>query len=202
MKNFYVYKESVKKLLTAAESNVEIAKRICGTVADIITVDGRYKMAIGAAVGASVQNIITPTVDDARYLIEYLKKNGGVATFMPLDTIIPKLDSEEIKRAVCENGAIGLAAELVQYASRYEQAVLNLLGNTLICDTIANATAIVKKFPNRFKTVTLDGDIISINGLITGGESQKRFGCYFEQEREKQTGTTCEVKQNLVERFS
>lgn len=179
MKKFDSYKESVKKLLTAAENDLEIAKRMCGTVADIITVDERYKIAIGAAVGASVHNVITPTVDDARYLIEYLKANGGVVTFMPLDTIIPKLDSEEIKRAKGENGAIGLAAELVQYDSCYEQAVLNLLGNTLICDTIANATTIVKKYSNRFKIVTLDGDIISVNGLITGGESQKRFAVYF-----------------------
>lgn len=185
MKNFYVYKESVKKLLTAAKNDAEIAKRICGTVADIITVDGRYKMAIGAAVGASVQNVITPTVDDARYLIEYLKKNGGVATFMPLDRIIPKLDSEEMKRAVGEVGAIGPAAELVQYDSCYKQAVLNLLGNTLVCDTIANATAIMKKYPSRFKIVTLDGDVISVNGLITGGESQKRFAVYFDSKREK-----------------
>ena len=183
MKIFDGYKESVKKLLTAAENDLEIAKHLCGTIADIITVDRRYKIAIGASVGASVQNVITPTVDDARYLIEYLKTNGGVVTFMPLDTIIPKLDSEEIKRAIGENGAIGLAAELVQYDLCYEQAVLNLLGNTLICDTIANATAIVKKYPNRFKIVTLDGDIIATNGLVTCGESQKRFGSYFADSR-------------------
>ncbi len=179
MKIFDSYKESVKKLLTAAQADPEFAKHLYGTIADSITVDEQYKIAIGAAVGASVHNVITPTVDDARYLIEYLKANGGVATFMPLDTIIPKLDSEEIKRAKDENGAIGLAAELVGYDSCYEQAVLNLLGNTLICDTIANATALVKKYHNRFKIVTLDGDIISVNGLITGGKSQKRFTVYF-----------------------
>lgn len=185
MKNFDGYKESVKKMLTAAQADPEFAKHLCGTIADIITVDEQYKIAIGAAVGASVQNVITPTVDDARVLIEYLKANGGVVTFIPLDTIIPKLDSEEIKRAKGENGAIGLAAELVQYDSCYEQAVLNLLGNTLICDTIANATAIVKKYSNRFKIVTLDGDILSVNGLITGGESQKRCSVYFDNKREK-----------------
>ncbi len=179
MKVFDSYKESVKKLLTAAESDLVFSKHLCGTIADVITVDERYKIAIGAAVGASVHNVITPTIDDARHLIEYLKTNGGIVTFMPLDTIIPKFDTEEIKRAIGENGAIGLAAELVQYDLRYERAVLNLLGNTLICDTIASATAIMKKYQNRFKIVTLDGDIISVNGLVTGGESQKRFAVYF-----------------------
>lgn len=183
MKKFDNYKESVKKLLTAAENDLGIAKHLCGTIADVVTVEKRYRVAIGAAVGVSVHNVITSTIDDARFLIDYLKKNGGVATFMPLDTIVPKENSEEVKRASKEVGAMGLATELVGYDSYYKKAVLHLLGNTLICDTIANAAAIVKKYPNCFKIVTLDGDIISVNGLITGGESQKRFGVYFVDKR-------------------
>lgn len=179
MKIFDGYKESVKKLLTAAENDWEIAKHLCGTIADIITVDTRYRLAIGAAVGVSVHNVITPTIDDARFLIEYLKKNGGVATFIPLDTIVPKEISEEAKWARKEVGALGLATKLVEYDSYYEKAVYNLLGNILICDTITNAVVVAKKYPNRFKIVTLDGDIIATNGMITGGESQKRFGVYF-----------------------
>ena len=73
MKIFDGYKESVKKLLTAAGSDLEFSKHLCGTIADIITVDTRYRLAIGAAVGVSVHNVITPTIDDARFLIEYLK---------------------------------------------------------------------------------------------------------------------------------
>lgn len=179
MKIFDGYKESVKKLLTAAETDLEFSKHLYGTIADIITVEKRHRVAIGAAVGTSVHNVITPTIDDAIFLIEYLKKNGGVATFIPLDTIVPKENSEEVTQAREEVGALGLATELVEYDTYYEKAVYNLLGNILICDTIQHATAIVKKHPNRFKIVTLDGDIIAVNGLITGGESQKRFGVYF-----------------------
>ena len=119
MKKFDGYKESVKKLLLAAETDLEFSKHLCGTIADVITVETK------------------------------------------------------------EFGALGLATELVEYNPYYEKAVYNLLGNILICDTIQHATAIVKKHPNRFKIVTLDGDIIAINGLVTGGESQKRFGVYF-----------------------
>ena len=183
MKIFDGYKESVKKLLTAAENDLEIAKHMYGTIADIITVEKRYRVAIGAAVGVSVHSVITPTIDDARFLIEYLKKNGGIATFIPLDTIVPKENLEEVMQAKEEFGALGLATELVEYDSYFEKAVYNLLGNTLVCDTIANATAIVKKYPNRFKIVTLDGDIIATNGMVMGGESQKRFGFYFSDKR-------------------
>lgn len=179
MKKFDGYKESVKKLLLAAETDLEFSQHLCGTIADVITVEKQYRIAIGAAVGVSVHNVITPTINDARFLIEYLKKNGGVATFMPLDSIVPKENSEEVRKATKEFGALGLATELVEYNPYYEKAVYNLLGNILICDTIQHATAIVKKHPNRFKIVTLDGDIIAINGLVTGGESQKRFGVYF-----------------------
>ena len=183
MKTVDGYKEAVKKLLTAAENDLEIAKHMYGTIADIITVEERYRLAIGAAVGGAVQNLITPTIEDARFLIEYLKKNGGVATFIPLDTIVPKEISEEAKRARQEVGAIGFATELVEYNPYCEKAVYNLLGNTLVCDTIANATAVAKKYPNCFKIVTLDGDIIAVNGLVTGGESQRRFGVYFADKR-------------------
>lgn len=185
MKKLDGYKESVKKLLTAVEKDLELAKHMCGTAADILTVDKRYRIAIGASIGASVQNVITPTVDDARVVIWYLKKNGGGITFIPLDTIVPKVDSEEVKQAVEETGALGLATKLVQYDPYYEKAVFYFLGNTLVCNTIENATVIAKKYPHRFKIVTLDGDVIRVDGAVVGGEIQKNWGTFFDDISDK-----------------
>lgn len=199
-KHYEGYKEGVQKLLIAKESNPEIAKRLCGTVADILMMDPKCKIAIGTAIGASIQNLITPTVDDARYLVEYLKENGGVATFMPVETILPKVNSTEIKKAIEEHGAIGMATELVQYDAYYEKIVQNLLGNTLVCDSIQNATEIVKKYPNRFKIVTLDGDSVEVNGKVTGGMCQN-LGRFFADKQREDKAINSPIKEKIARRF-
>ena len=71
---------------------------------------------------------------------------GGVVTFLPVKSMRPRPDSREIQRALDERGAMGLATELVKYDDYYYNVISNLLGNTLICDNISNATTIAKKY--------------------------------------------------------
>ena len=167
---FEGYKESVKRLLSVSKTNPELKKRLHGALADVVSTEQKYERAIETAFGGAMQNIVTPTADDARYLIEYLKRTGGgVVTFLPVSNMRPRPDSREIRRALDERGAIGLATELVKYDEYYYNVMSNLLGNTLICDTIANATTIAKKYGNLFKIVTLDGDTVTTSGSMTGG---------------------------------
>ena len=178
IKNRYEgYKDSVRRLLSVAKTNPEVGSHVKGTIADIIHTDQKYELAFEVALGAATQNVVTPTQDDARILIEYLKRTGGgVVTFLPVSGMKPRPDSREAQRAVSEKGAIGLATELIRYDDYYYNVVTNLLGNTLICDTVYNATAIAKKYGNMFKIVTLDGDIVSTSGAMTGGSRQQKGG--------------------------
>ena len=179
MKIFDSYNESIRKLLNAAEKDKNISINICGMPADIIDVKKEYAVAIGVAIGQSVNNVITPTIKSAKCLIDFFKENGGRATFIPLDTILPQEDSDEIKQAVDESGVLGVAIELVKYDCYYENVVSYLLGNTLVCDTCENAIAIAKKYPNKFKIVTLCGELILTNGVLSGGSNQEKYGIYF-----------------------
>ncbi len=164
------YKGSVRKLLMTAKSNASVARSIKGVIADIIRCDKKFEVAIETSFGASMQDIVTDTQDDARYLIEHLKRTGGgIATFRPVSLAKPHNDSFEAKRALNETGALGLATQLVQYDKYFEKVISSLIGNTLICDNIANATAISKRYPSQFRIVTLDGDVISTGGSMTGG---------------------------------
>ena len=191
---FEGYKESVRRLLSVSKTNPDLSKHLHGALADVVSTDQRYETAIETAFGGAMQNVVTPTADDAKYLIEYLKRtNGGIVTFLPVASMRPRPDSREIRRALDERGAMGLATELVHYDDYYYNVVSNLLGNTLICDNIANATAIAKKYGNLFKIVTLDGDTVSTSGAMTGGSRGRGSGSLLSNERKIQ-----ECKDNIA----
>ncbi len=193
---FEGYRDSVRRLLSIAKTNPDISKHLHGALADIISTDQRYEAAIETAIAGAMQNVVTPSADDAKYLIEYLKRtNAGVVTFLPVKSMRPRPDSREIQRALSERGAMGLATELVKFDDYYYNVVSNLLGNTLICDNIANATAIAKKYGNLFKIVTLDGDIVATSGAMTGGSRRKESGSLLSHERKIQ-----ECKENIAKK--
>lgn len=200
---FEGYKESVRRLLSIAKSNPDINRHLHGALADVVATDQKYEKAIETAFGGAMQNIVTPSADDARYLIEYLKRTGGgVVTFLPVSNMRPRPDSREIQRALDERGAMGLATQLVQYDDYYYNVISNLLGNTLICDNIANATTIAKKYGNLFKIVTLDGDTVSTSGAMTGGSTRRDSGSLLSNERKiQECKEKIAQKEKLIEKL-
>ena len=136
----------MRKLQLTAKDNPEIGNRLKGAIADIVSTEKKYEVAIETSFGAAMQNLVTADSDDARYLIEYLKRTGGgIVTFLPVSTMRPRGNCREITLALKESGVCGLADELVKYDPYYDNVIKNLLGNTLVCDTIASATQISKK---------------------------------------------------------
>ena len=178
----YIY--SVKKLLSDARNDLVLSEKIEGLIADIVSCEGEYEVAIETAFGGAMQNVITRTRDDARYLIEYLKRTrSGQVTFLPIDALRPRSENSEIRSAVRDTGAIGFAINLVKFDKKFENVIHNLLGNTLIVDNIQNATQIARRYPRAFKIVTLDGDVISTTGSMTGGSKREIAGNLLANER-------------------
>ena len=145
-----------------------------GAVADLVRTEGRFALAIETALGAAIQNIVVDTQDDAKRAIELLKRrDAGRATFLPLDVIrggrIEDIPGED-------EGCFGLAADLVSYDARYRNIVENLLGRTLVADTLTEAIAISRRSRGRARIVTLDGQLIHSGGSMTGGSSSKKAG--------------------------
>ncbi len=168
--NYDGYTPAVKNLLTKAKDNSELKRRVKGVVAELIKSDKKYDIALETALAAAAQNVVTATPDDARYLIEYLKVNRlGRITFLPISSVKPREQNIQVTNALNEKGALGVANKLVTYDSQYENVISNLLGNTLIVDTLENATRIADKYRFSFKMVTLDGDVFTTQGAMTGG---------------------------------
>lgn len=165
------YAKSVKDLLIACENDEKLKKGINGVLANIISTDSRYQTAIEMALGASLQNIVTDTDEDAKRMIEYLRnKKLGRASFLPVSAIKGK----RLETYVKEEGIIGLASDLVKANKKYENIVLNLLGRTMIAENIECAIKIARANKYYFKIVTLEGDIINPSGAMTGGSINKK----------------------------
>lgn len=174
MENDYAgYAKSVKLILKAEE-----LKRLSvyGTVSGLIDVDKKYVTAIEIALGGALQNIIVESEEDAKQAIAFLRRNNaGRATFLPVTSVRGReLDNiNEVKK--CE-GFIGIASDLVRYDKKYTGIIKSLLGRVAVVDNVDNAIALSRKFGYKFRTVTLEGDILNTGGSMSGGSVNKQSG--------------------------
>lgn len=166
------YTKSVKSLLKSAEVNEELKKGLHDVVANLINVKKEYEIAIEMALGASLQNVVTETEQDAKRLIEYLRNNNlGRVTFLPISAV----NGKKLEKAHLNiKGVIGIASDLVEYNNKYDGIFKNLLGRTVIVEDMEAGVAVAKKNSYSFRIVTLKGDIINSSGAMTGGSVQAK----------------------------
>lgn len=169
--NYEGYNYSVKSLLSAAKKDSAVDSKIEGAVARLITVPKEYQTAMDVALGQAMQNIVTKTSENAKYLINYLKENRlGRVTFLPMDAIKERnIDNNTYNTVKNCYGYIGIASEIIGYDKKYNCIISGLLGKTIICDNIDNAVTMSKKINYSTKIVTLEGDIVHPFGAMTGG---------------------------------
>ena len=145
-----------------------------GPVANLVKADDECALAIETALGAAAQNIVIDTQNDGRSAIEMLKRmDAGRATFLPIDTIRGSVMTDAPVR---DPGFVGVAFDLVKFDESYRQIFANLLGRTVVAETLADAVRISKANGNRLRIVTLDGQLINAGGSMTGGSSAKGSG--------------------------
>ena len=166
------YIRSVKSLLKDCQNIKELGKGMNGALAELIEVPDEYQTAIEMTLGASLQNIVTENEQDAKRLIEHLRKNNlGRASFLPLTSVKgKKLDNIKGK----SNGFIGIASDLINFNKKYEPIILSLLGRTVIVENMDTAIDLAKKNGYSFRIVTLEGDLINPSGAMAGGSVAKK----------------------------
>jgi len=167
------YQRSVKSVLLECEKNSKLNKGVHGVLANLIEVPKEYQTAIEIVLGATLQNIVTETEDDAKKLIEYLKTNNlGRASFLPISSVKGKRVDRLIKNSL--GGVIGIASDLVKTNKKYEDIILSLLGRTVVVENMDTAIILARQNKYSFKIVTLDGDIINPSGVISGGSNVQK----------------------------
>lgn len=189
------FTHSVKQLLQLSAS--EKKKRgIHGAVGELFHTEQLYEVAIEVVLGATIQNVVTETEDDAKEAINYLKKHRlGRATFLPISAVRGKaLDTT--KPIFSEDGVLGLASDFVSFEACYEEIALSLLGKTLVIKNLDLAVELAKKYKHQYKMVTLDGDFLHTSGSMSGGSKQKRNSHILGRAGEIQT---LQEEKNLLE---
>ena len=160
------------KLVLQAEGSL---RGIRGAVAGLMSTEEQYTVAIEIALGAGLQNIVVDREEDAKAAIHYLKqRDGGRATFLPLSAI----RGDELREPGVEKeyGYVGLASRLVSFAPEYAGIFHNLLGRTVVAEDLDCGIAMARKYQNRFRIVTLDGQVINRGGSMTGGSVSRSAG--------------------------
>ena len=172
-KEYEGFNKAVRLIMQAAEKNA--LRGVHGPVANLMTTDKRYAVAIEIALGAGMQNVVVDREEDAKSAINFLKqRDGGRATFLPLTAIRGDVLREAgVER---EYGYVGVASQLVQFDKRYAEIFNNLLGRTVVVEDMDCGIAIARKYGNRFRIVTLDGQVLNRGGSMTGGSVSRSAG--------------------------
>ena len=159
----------VKSILTNPK-----LRGIHNALGNLIEIEEKYTLAITTSLGYMINNIIVDNEQSAKEAINYLK-NIGRATFFPLSVIKPKfIDKDSLNKIKKEIGFVDIASNLVKCEDIYKNIILNQLGNIIVTDNIDSATRISKIINNRYKIVTIDGEIIHVGGSMTGGKQTKQ----------------------------
>ena len=203
-RDFENYQKSVRTVLQAAQRNE--LRNIHGPVSKLIQAEDDHTVAIEIALGAAMQQIVVGTKADGKAAISYLKRTGaGRATFLPMDTLKGRaLDEKGLESC---RGFVGIASQLVSCKDTYRGIVENLLSRTVIVQDIDAAIAMANKYQNRFKIVTLDGQVMNPGGSMTGGSVNKETGLLsranelakLTQQEQQLLGEKTQLEQSLTE---
>lgn len=144
------------------------------SVADSIDVDKEYSLAIETALGASANDLIVDSDQEAKQAVQWLKENrAGRCTFQPISLMRRQDPSPELRRILSEKGVINRASELVRCDRRVDPVIESLLGRIVIVEDIDDALKLAKT-SGWSRLVTLDGEVVHSSGAVTGGQTQRQ----------------------------
>ena len=172
MKQPFAHQQGVRSVMQAKNS----LSGVYGVVSELLIAHTDKALAVNAALGGSIYQIITKNEADARNAISFLKRNrSGRATFLPLSVCHPrKMNEQVITVASSSPGFLGFASECVDCKEIFDPVRERLLGNVIVVDTLQNANETAKRLRYAYKIVTLDGDIVHTGGSMTGGVTKNQ----------------------------
>ena len=176
------YLEGTKHVLQAKE---RWSSHIRGAIGDVFTVEEKFLVAIETALGGAIHQVITDTAKIASEAVQYLKRTqGGRVTFLPMDMARGKrLDH----KALTSPYVLGLGVDCIQFDTQYTGIFNQLLGRTLIVDTLDHGLALQKEYHQQLRIVTLTGEQLQPGGALTGGATKRKKVSILSRKEEQDT---------------
>lgn len=166
IRNYEGYGKSVQDLFKLCDRETELKSMICGTLGELISVEEKYKKAIDTVLSSNLQGIVVHNDLEAKKIIEKIKANKiGRLNFFPISKILLKKEYSSI----IDSDILSFANDVITCDNDYRNIVDYFLANTIICENMDIAIKLSNKFKNKFRIVTIDGDVINSWGSISGG---------------------------------
>ncbi|MGE0709098.1 MAG: chromosome segregation protein SMC [Planctomycetota bacterium] len=142
---------------------------IHGTVSELIRFEADMAGALEAAAAGRLNLLVVDDEDVVGRAIQVLKRTGaGRLSFAPLSRVRGQSPGATPKG----QGVIGFAIDLIQTERRYLDVMREVFGATLVVERFDDT----KPFIGRYRMVTLDGDVVNKNAIMTGGSQGNRGG--------------------------
>ncbi len=138
---------------------------VYGTVASLASPKGGFEVAFETAAGGNLNDLVVDSRETAIDCIQFLKENRlGRARILPLRRLVTVRKSLASAEALKLPGVLDYAINLVEFDPKYRRAFEYVLGDTVIAETLEAVRSV-----DGVRVVTLDGDLQSKGGALTGG---------------------------------
>ena len=180
------------------------ASGVRGLVADFVQPPPELETALEAVLGERLGNIIVESHEVGVEAIDFLKERSeGRSSFIPISlrgssapgTVVYDAMGGASVEAIGHGapvvvewptgeGVRGPMLELIGFDRHYDQVAEYLLGDVMVVEDLRKALDLWRHSKTRKTLVTLDGEVIDPQGVVTGGSRESATASVLSQKRE------------------
>lgn len=184
--NFEGFEEGVKQVMLwqrqALEQHADGSQSL-RPVAELVEVPEKYELAMEAALGQRLQLLVSESGSTALSAVDYLKsQSSGRSSFASSEWVSDKV-SETISSITSENGVEALLGDVVRIPEKHQPVVAQFFRDVIVVDSIRTALRLRALYQGK-TFVTLEGDCLTADGVLTGGSSTSADSGLLKRRRE------------------
>lgn len=204
----------VKEILSRARvERLPLFQSVIGLVADVVRVDVEYARMIEISLADAAQLVLLETGDLLQQVLEREVIFPGRVGLLDIESL-PKSQNEEPDGLRDEPGVLGNALDFVEAEEEFLPVAAFLLGDIWFVDNARSAIELKKKYSERLRFVTRDGELLEADGRVYAGPTTNVGGIIsrrselralrnevtkLEQAFEKKEAVLAEVQQSIAE---
>ncbi len=189
--NFEGFQEGVKSVMFWQKESLEgltpeeqEARKSFQPVSDIVRVPEKYEVALEAALGPKLQMLVSQDQQKSLEAVDYLKEQkSGRSTFYSAGGALQSHDGSEVSMLKNCNGVEGLLNEVIEVPEKHKETIHSLLADVAVVENIREGMNLRSQFP-AWTFVTLEGDVLTREGMLSGGHKGDASTGVLKRERE------------------